>query len=53
MVLVVMMVAKEDGGDVRGEQTFDLRTGVHVVTAVEAPLLDLLGKHLGVPVASS
>ncbi|NMB42532.1 MAG: glucarate dehydratase, partial [Clostridiales bacterium] len=38
--------------DVRGAQTFDLRTGVHVVTAVEAPLLDLLGKHLGVPVAS-
>lgn len=25
--------------DVRGLQTFDLRTGVHVVTAVEAPLL--------------
>lgn len=42
----------EDEGDVRGNQTFDLRTGVHVVTAVEAPLLDLLGKHLGVPVAS-
>ena len=30
--------------DVRGLQTFDLRTGVHVVTAIEAPLLDLLGK---------
>ncbi|MFR8331583.1 MAG: hypothetical protein ACLU9S_03720 [Oscillospiraceae bacterium] len=29
--------------DVRGQQTFDLRTGVHVVTAIEAPLLDLLG----------
>ena len=41
-----------DEEDVRGQQTFDLRTGVHVVTAVEAPLLDLLGKHLGVPVAS-
>lgn len=41
-----------DEGDVRGNQTFDLRTGVHVVTAIEAPLLDLLGKHLGVPVAS-
>jgi len=38
--------------DVRGNQTFDLRTGVHVITAIEAPLLDLLGKHLGVPVAS-
>lgn len=38
--------------DVRGAQTFDLRTGVHVVTGVEAPLLDLLGKYLGVPVAA-
>ncbi len=36
--------------DVRGNQTFDLRTGVHVVTAIEAPCLDLLGKYLGVPV---
>lgn len=38
--------------DVRGLQTFDLRTGVHVVTAIEAPLLDLLGKFLEVPAAS-
>lgn len=38
--------------DVRGQQTFDLRTGVHVVTALEAPLLDLLGKYLGVPAAA-
>lgn len=38
--------------DVRGAQTFDLRTGVHVVTAIEAPLLDLLGQYLEVPVAS-
>jgi len=37
--------------DVRGQQTFDLRTGIHVVTAIEAPLLDLLGKFLEVPVA--
>lgn len=36
----------------RGNQTFDLRTTVHVQTAVEAALLDILGKHLGVPVAS-
>jgi len=35
----------------RGLQTFDLRTTVHVVTAIEAALLDLLGKFLGVPVA--
>ncbi len=38
--------------DERGAQTFDLRTGVHVLTAVEAPLLDLLGKYLDLPVAS-
>lgn len=38
--------------DVRGTQTFDLRTGVHVVTAIEAPLLDLLGKYMELPVAS-
>lgn len=36
----------------RGEQTFDLRTTVHVMTAVESPMLDLLGKHLNVPVAA-
>jgi glucarate dehydratase len=35
----------------RGLQTFDLRTTVHVVTAIEAAMLDLLGKYLGVPVA--
>ena len=38
--------------DKRGLQTFDLRVGVHVVTAVEAPLLDLLGKFLNVPAAA-
>jgi glucarate dehydratase len=35
----------------RGLQTFDLRTTIHVVTAVESALLDLLGQHLEVPVA--
>ncbi|GAB3279626.1 glucarate dehydratase [Parasphingorhabdus pacifica] len=35
----------------RGAQTFDLRIAVHAVTAIEAAMLDLLGKHLGVPVA--
>lgn len=35
----------------RGAQTFDLRTTIHVVTALEAALLDLLGKFLDVPVA--
>lgn len=36
----------------RGAQTFDLRVCVHAVTAVESALLDLLGRHLGVPVAA-
>ncbi|MCU0773297.1 MAG: glucarate dehydratase [Ideonella sp.] len=36
----------------RGLQTFDLRTAVHAVTAVESALLDLLGQHLEVPVAA-
>jgi glucarate dehydratase len=35
----------------RGLQTFDLRTTVHVATAVESAMLDLLGQFLGVPVA--
>jgi glucarate dehydratase len=36
----------------RGIQTFDLRTTIHAVTGLEAALLDLLGQHLGVPVAA-
>ena len=36
----------------RGNQTFDLRTTIHVVTGIEAAMLDLLGQHLGVNVAS-
>jgi glucarate dehydratase len=36
----------------RGQQTFDLRTTIHAVTAVEAALLDLLGQHLELPVAA-
>src|SRR5258708_5793368 len=31
----------------RGLQTFDLRTTVHTVTAIESALLDLLGQFLG------
>jgi len=42
----------QNGEDVRGGQTYDLRTGVHVLTALEAPFLDLLGQHLEVPVAT-
>jgi glucarate dehydratase len=36
----------------RGQQTFDLRTTIHAVTAVESALLDLLGQFMNVPVAS-
>ncbi|SDI39081.1 glucarate dehydratase [Alteribacillus bidgolensis] len=36
----------------RGYQTFDLRITIHAVTALEAALLDLLGKYLNVPVAA-
>ena len=43
--------AERDAGG-RGLQTFDLRTTIHAVTAVECALLDLTGQHLGVPVAA-
>lgn len=43
--------ADRDAGG-RGAQTFDLRTTVHAVTAVESAMLDLLGQHLDVPVAA-
>jgi glucarate dehydratase len=43
--------ADRDAGG-RGNQTFDLRTTIHAVTAVESALLDLQGQHLGVPVAA-
>ncbi|WP_263419128.1 enolase C-terminal domain-like protein [Terriglobus albidus] len=36
----------------RGLQTFDLRTTVHAVTAIEAAMLDLLGQFVGLPVAA-
>jgi len=36
----------------RGLQTFDLRTAIHAVTAVECALLDLLGQFMNVPVAA-
>ncbi|TLX62781.1 glucarate dehydratase [Stutzerimonas nosocomialis] len=41
---------RDSGG--RGLQTFDLRIAIHAVTALESALLDLLGQHLGVPVAA-
>src|SRR5215471_14982829 len=43
--------ADRDAGG-RGTQTFDLRTTIHAVTALEAALLDLLGQFLGVPLAA-
>ena len=43
--------ADRDAGG-RGLQTFDLRTTIHTLTAVESALLDLLGQHLNLPVAA-
>jgi glucarate dehydratase len=43
--------ADRDAGG-RGNQTFDLRTTIHAVTAVESALLDLLGQFMNVPVAA-
>nr|WP_315254762.1 glucarate dehydratase [uncultured Duganella sp.] len=41
---------RDSGG--RGLQTFDLRIAIHAVTALEAALLDLVGKFMNVPVAA-
>jgi glucarate dehydratase len=41
---------RDSGG--RGRQTFDQRTAVHAMTAVESALLDLFGQFLGVSVAA-
>jgi len=43
--------ADRDAGG-RGLQTFDLRTAIHALTAVESALLDLLGQFMQVPVAA-
>jgi glucarate dehydratase len=43
--------ADRDAGG-RGLQTFDLRTTIHAITAIEAAMLDLLGQFLEVPVAA-
>ncbi len=43
--------ANRDAGG-RGLQTFDLRTTIHAATAIESAFLDLMGQHLGVPVAA-
>ncbi|MEI7058818.1 enolase C-terminal domain-like protein [Nocardioides sp. CCNWLW239] len=47
---VATTFADRDAGG-RGAQTFDLRTTVHAVTALESALLDLAGQAQGVPVA--
>ena len=41
---------RDAGG--RGLQTFDQRTTIHAVTAIESSLLDLLGQFLQVPLAA-
>ncbi len=41
---------RDRGG--RGLQTFDLRTTIHAVAAIESAMLDLLGQLLGLPVAA-
>lgn len=41
---------RDAGG--RGLQTFDLRTTIHAMTAIESALLDLHGKYSGVSVAT-
>ncbi len=48
---VMAQFADRDSGG-RGQQTFDLRTTIHAVTAIESAMLDLLGQHLGLPVAA-
>jgi glucarate dehydratase len=47
---VTTRFAERDAGG-RGMQTYDLRTTVHSVTALESALLDLAGQQQGVPVA--
>jgi glucarate dehydratase len=46
-----LQFADRDSGG-RGLQTFDLRTTIHAITAVESALLDLQGQFMGVPVAA-
>ncbi|TDO56198.1 glucarate dehydratase [Kribbella sp. VKM Ac-2571] len=48
-IVSTTFAGRDSGG--RGLQTYDLRTTVHAVTGLESALLDLLGQHLGVPVA--
>ena len=43
--------ADRDAGG-RGLQSFDVRTTIHAVTALECAMLDLLGQHLGLPLCA-
>lgn len=47
----VNQMLAQRGRELRGRQTFDLRVAVHVVTAIEAALLDLYGQAVELPVA--
>lgn len=47
----VRMRFADQGARRRGDQTYDLRVLVHVVTAIESALLDLHGQALELPVA--
>jgi glucarate dehydratase len=53
---VVIELVRERFGDRdaggRGQQTFDLRTTIHAMTAIESAMLDLHGQFLNVPVAA-
>ncbi len=51
LTAIESLFADRDAGG-RGLQTFDLRTTIHVMTAVETAFLDLLGQHLEVPLAA-
>lgn len=48
---VASAFAARDGAG-RGDQTFDRRTTIHAVSALECAHLDLLGKHWDLPVAA-
>lgn len=48
----VEITSTPDLSDNRGNQTYDQRVTIHALAAIEAAMLDLLGKHLGVNVAT-
>ncbi len=52
MMDVVSEKFKDRDAGGRGQQTFDLRTTIHAVTAIESALLDLVGQFAGLSVAA-